>query len=168
MIEYLNTPRIPITVRALRYPVLSLALSYIGYLLGISIGISISFSIFVVVFLVFIDTYQRAVKFKGYLKNFGVDVSSLDDEASYNITGAIPFDSTAVMLSMSPSEEGVEISRMGVYQFISWDDVKSIQKAEFVGKPILRLKLISENSFNNLAIPWSNQANECLPNRFTS
>ncbi len=168
MIENINIPKIPITVRALRYPALSLALSYIGYLIGLGIGISISFSIFVVVLLVFVDTYQRAVKFKVYLKKFGVDVSSLDDEGSYNIMGAIPFNNTAVMLSMSPSEKGVEISRMGVYQFISWDDVESIKKIGFLGKPLLRLKLISQNSFDYLAIPWSNQANEYLPNRFIS
>lgn len=70
------------------------------------------------------------------------------------------------MLFASPSEEEVEINRMGVYQFISWDEVESIQRADFLGKPILRLKLISKPNFDKLQIPWHNKANEYLPSRF--
>lgn len=167
MTDIINFPRIPVTRRTLRYPVLFLAIAYIFYILGLSFTGSIATSGSICFLILLIETCLRITRFKKYIKDIGHEAEPLE-VGSYSIHGAVAFEGKPIMLTCTPSEIGIEINRQGVYRLISWGDVTEVERVTFLKRPFLRLKLINQKKFDTFVVPWCNRADEYIPNRLNS
>lgn len=167
MTDIYNFPRIPVTRKTLRYPVLFLAIASILCVLGFSFTISIAISGIVCFLIVAIETCSRITRFKKYIKNIGHEVEPRDDQ-NFSIHGAVAFEGKPIMLTSIPLDAGIEINRQNVHRLIHWDDVTEVERVTFLKKPFLRLKLINQKTVDTFVVPWCERADEYIPNRLNS